>query len=309
MIYLSHSKIIALCATIMFSSSHCQKNNAIELITESTPFERVSNLLKAPMQQAYVFVIAHRGDWKEAPENSLQGIKNCIDLGVDMVELDVQMTKDSVLVLMHDITVNRTTNGYGLVKDLTYEQLKAFKLLGPDGNSVSDEHIPSLEEALAYSKGKIHLFIDKGEHYLKTIHELMTTTNTLDQSLIGGTLSWTDYTQKNPAVWAQIKYMPRAGTGQPPNYIQDFKNGIDPVGYFPSCKLLFEQLPAMNAIAQSKASLVMTATLNASNCSEEDGTIWNQVLLYGANAIVTDRPRELLQFLNTANYRNYESNW
>lgn len=72
-----------------------------------------------------IIVVAHRGDWRHAPENSLQAIKNCIDMGVDMVEIDIRKTKDGQLVLMHDGTVDRTTNGKGRVSDLTLESLKS----------------------------------------------------------------------------------------------------------------------------------------------------------------------------------------
>ena len=66
----------------------------------------------------YVVVISHRGDWRNYPENSIPAIESIIRMGVDMMELDVKMTKDSVLVLMHDKTVDRMTNGKGLVSDL-----------------------------------------------------------------------------------------------------------------------------------------------------------------------------------------------
>ena len=59
----------------------------------------------------YVVVISHRGDWRNYPENSIPAIESVIRMGVDMMELDVKMTKDSVLVLMHDKTIDRMTNG------------------------------------------------------------------------------------------------------------------------------------------------------------------------------------------------------
>ena len=62
----------------------------------------------------HVMVVAHRGDWRNAPENSLQAIQYCIDMGVDMVEIDVRKTKDGHIVLMHDGSIDRTTNGRDL---------------------------------------------------------------------------------------------------------------------------------------------------------------------------------------------------
>ena len=58
-----------------------------------------------------VMVVSHRGDWRNAPENSLQAIQNCIDMGVDMVEVDLKKTKEGHLIVMHDQTIDRTTKG------------------------------------------------------------------------------------------------------------------------------------------------------------------------------------------------------
>ena len=76
--------------------------------------KKITNLKDSKNNQ--VIVVAHRGDWRNAPENSLQAIQNCIDMGVDMVEIDIRETKDCHLVLMHDKTLDRTTNGKGEIK-------------------------------------------------------------------------------------------------------------------------------------------------------------------------------------------------
>jgi glycerophosphoryl diester phosphodiesterase len=76
----------------------------------------------------YVMIFAHRGNWRGAPENSLQAYKQCIDGGIDGVEIDVHMTKDSAIVMMHDDTVDRTTTGTGLVSDYTLEEIKKLNL-------------------------------------------------------------------------------------------------------------------------------------------------------------------------------------
>ena len=91
-----------------------------------------------------VIVVAHRGDWRNAPENSMQAIKNCIDMGVDMVEIDVRETKDGELVLMHDLTIDRTTNAKGFVKDWTLDSLKTLKLIDGLGIGILSTKISSL---------------------------------------------------------------------------------------------------------------------------------------------------------------------
>src|SRR3712207_3114810 len=75
-----------------------------------------------------VLVAAHRANWDAAPENSLPAIQSCIDNGVDIVEIDNKMTKDGHLIIMHDQTIDRTTNGKGKVADYSLAEIKKFRL-------------------------------------------------------------------------------------------------------------------------------------------------------------------------------------
>ena len=114
-----------------------------------------------------ILVCAHRAFHKNAPENSIAAINSAIDYEIGMVEIDVRLSKDGELILMHDATVNRTTNGVGKITDLTFEQLKQFKLLD-QYNNFTNENIPSLKEALLTSRGKIFIDLDvKIENYSK----------------------------------------------------------------------------------------------------------------------------------------------
>jgi glycerophosphoryl diester phosphodiesterase len=74
-------------------------------------------------------VIAHRGDHVNVPENTLAAYENAIKNRVDYVEIDLRTTKDSVLVIMHDATVDRMTNGKGKISDLTYAELRKLKII------------------------------------------------------------------------------------------------------------------------------------------------------------------------------------
>ena len=78
--------------------------------------------------QSSVIVVAHRGDWRNFPENSLEAIDNAIKMGVDVVELDVQRTKDGKLILMHDSTLNRTTTGEGQISEITLDSIQKVKI-------------------------------------------------------------------------------------------------------------------------------------------------------------------------------------
>ena len=79
-----------------------------------------------------VLVVAHRGNWRSAPENSVAAIDSAIQMGVDIVEIDIHKTKDGQLILMHDDRVDRTTNGKGLIKDYTLAEIKKLKLKDKD---------------------------------------------------------------------------------------------------------------------------------------------------------------------------------
>ena len=101
-----------------------------------------------------VMVVSHRGDWRNAPENSIQAFQNCIDMGVDMVELDLKKTKDGVLVLMHDKKIDRTMNGKGFPENYTLDSLKSLRLKNGVGCKTRHQ-IPTFREVMELCKGKI----------------------------------------------------------------------------------------------------------------------------------------------------------
>lgn len=128
----------------------------------------------------YVMVAAHRAVHLSYPENSLSAIKHAIELGVDIVELDVRSSKDGILVLMHDGTINRTTNGSGRVEDYTFTELQEFRLKKKDGTHTS-ERIPGFEEALNTARGHIMVDIDLKTDQVKPIVETVIRTRTQAQ--------------------------------------------------------------------------------------------------------------------------------
>lgn len=114
-----------------------------------------------------VLVVAHRachapapsrGMTTALPENSLAALDRCVALGVDMVEIDIRRTADGALVLMHDPTVDRTTNGHGRVSDLSLRQIQALRLKSADGRE--PESPPTLEAFLARARGRILINLD-----------------------------------------------------------------------------------------------------------------------------------------------------
>ena len=95
-----------------------------------------------------VLVACHRGDWRNYPENSIPAIESVIRMGVDIMEFDLKLTKDSVLVLCHDHTIDRTTSGKGRVRDITYDSIRRCKLRRAHNVVTDSLRMPTLREAL-----------------------------------------------------------------------------------------------------------------------------------------------------------------
>ncbi len=117
-------------------------------------FLLILSLLLFPglISNAQVKNIAHRGGAALAPENTLAAFRNAIAVNADFFELDVQMSKDDSLVIMHDDTINRTTTGAGNVSVLTFAQLRAYDAGVKFNESFKGEPIPTLYEALTLAK-------------------------------------------------------------------------------------------------------------------------------------------------------------
>ena len=98
-------------------------------------------------------IIAHRGASFLEPENTLRAVEKAIKMGADFVEVDVRMSKDNELVIIHDPDVNRTTNENGFVKDYTLQELKKL-------DAGQKETIPTLDEVISGVKDKIGLVIE-----------------------------------------------------------------------------------------------------------------------------------------------------
>lgn len=119
--------------------------NALGLLTAI----EVANLLVYHTLQGdkpqEVQIAAHRGGAALAPENTPEAFRNAARIGADWIEFDLHRTSDGVLVVMHDDTVNRMTNGQGFIKDMTWEQIRALRL-------VNGEQVMSFAEIIAFAR-------------------------------------------------------------------------------------------------------------------------------------------------------------
>jgi glycerophosphoryl diester phosphodiesterase len=104
--------------------------------------------------------IAHRGASGRFPENTLRAFNAAIDAGVQMCELDVQLTSDGALVVIHDETVERTTDGNGAVRAMTLVELKRLDAGVRFRTEFKGERVPTLEEVMTLAEGRCGLNIE-----------------------------------------------------------------------------------------------------------------------------------------------------
>lgn len=127
------------------------------------PLRALSDLVKEMTTPGYdkVLVMAHRANTtnKSIPENSIEAVKACIAAGVDFIETDTHITADGHVVISHDPTINRTTNGSGEIAKMTLDQIRSYNLKDRNGN-ITSMTMPTLEEFLKEARGKIYVNLD-----------------------------------------------------------------------------------------------------------------------------------------------------
>ena len=275
---------------------------------------------QALYEEGKVSVISHRGDWRNTPENSIRAIQNCIDLGVNMVEIDIKKTKDNELILLHDKTLDRTTTGKGLPQDYTLAEIKQMRLRNGAGVATSHQ-IPTLEEAMIVAKGKIWVNIDKGYDYFDLVEKVLEKTGTTQQVLIKAGLPYQKVVAENKAVLDKLFFMPIIDMANPDamTMVEDYIKNMQPKAFEVCFTQIDQALQNVLDRIQKSGSKVWINTLWPSLCAglnddraveeNQQDSIWGKVIEMGASFIQTDRPKELVNYLrnqgksvNTAGY-------
>lgn len=283
-------------------------------LVSSASVNEILDDLKDPKSDR-VLVVSHRGDWRNAPENSLQGIRNCIEMGVDVVEVDVRMTKDGHLVLLHDETLNRTTTGKGDLSDLTLEEIEKLFLKNGAGHKTRHK-IPTLEEALLLIKDKVLINLDKGYDYFDKILPVAQNTGTLDQIIIKSGNSYSEVKKKYPDLWNTVTFMPVINITDAnaqvivSEYLENSNVRIFELNFeheTPSVTSVFRQIKDVNG-------KIFVNSLWPELCASHDddiavesnmpGESWGWLINKGASLIQTDRPRELLSYIQDKTYNS-----
>lgn len=255
-----------------------------------------------------VFVVAHRGDWRYAPENSVAAIEHSIAVGVDVVELDLQLTRDSVLIVMHDATLNRTTTGKGRVADWTLDSIRTLKL--KNGCGIRTKHtVPTLEEALLAAKGRVLVNLDKADRYFDLVVPMLERTGTTRQIVMKGSKPADEVLALYGKYLDEVIYMPivNLDNENAAELMQDYISDLKPAAY----ELLYAQaedtaMPLRMRDTLRGQALIWYNTLWDTVCGghdddlsleDPDAAFGYLIDTLGARIIQTDRAEHLLNYL------------
>ena len=263
----------------------------------------------------YVFVIAHRADWRNFPENSLEAIESAIKMGVDVVELDVHRTVDGALVICHDKTINRTTNGKGKIAELTLDSIRNCRLRAGH-NAVTRYKMPTLEEALDLCKGRVMINLDKAVNYYDQIMDMLVARNMADQVIMKSSKT-APYMKKFFAKHdVNMLYMPVVNYNAKSweRHEAMFEGYLEtdlPFIAFEMCwdGTLPNEKRVFNKVIKSGKRLWINTLWGKLCGGKENGydddaavgneeKIYGKILSYGTSMIQTDRPEMLIKYLN-----------
>ena len=292
---------LLLCITLCQGQSESSKSEQIRAI-----FEEAS----APS----VLVVTHRANFGGAPENSRAAVLKAIEGGVDMIEIDIRKSRDGHFVVMHDGTLDRTTNGTGPVGKLNLEQLEALQLKYADGR-LSTETVPSLESILLLAKDKVLVNLDKAEPYFEELMPILEATGTTRQVLLKGQQSKDEF-DRLIGEQTEVLYMRKVSfkkskkapalkawpTFHPELSMVEVK--------FPSLeaplvsKRAFEHLKAQNVRAWVNTLKVShSANLTDRAALKDPDQVWGVLIDQGFSIIQTDEPEALLAYLQRRGLR------
>jgi glycerophosphoryl diester phosphodiesterase len=246
-------------------------------------------LTAIPAQTRRVVAISHRGEHLHHPENTMPAFQTAIDQGADFIEVDVRTTSDGKLILSHDNTVDRCTNGKGEVSKMTFDELRALDAGIKTGPEFVGTKMPSFDEVLDLARGKIGIYVDVKQVAAKELVAHIQDHGMADHVVIYSGRWSKEIQELNP----QLKIMPesvsvematRIVTELHPNVIafsaRDFT-------------------PEVIKVARDAKAEIYVDRMGTTDAPEG----WQSAIDAGADGIQTDRPGELVKYLREKGYK------
>ena len=246
-----------------------------------------------PAAKNKLVVIAHRGNHVNVPENSLASYEEAIKSGADYVEIDLRTSKDGILMILHDATVDRMTNGQGNVADKTWAELQSLQLKNPKADDPTAYRIPEFREVLRLCKNRIYIYLDfKNADVTETWKQIQA--EGMEKQIVVYLNKVPDY-KKWRSVAPQMPLMT--------SLFDEVKNK-DQLRYFLG-QVKIEALDNIydKEMVQAAQSEGVSVWLDVQSPSEGPEA-WNNALQKGVNGIQTDQPEVLVKYLTTNGWRN-----
>lgn len=246
-----------------------------------------------PAAKNKLVVIAHRGNHVNVPENSLASYEEAIKSGADYVEIDLRTSKDGILMILHDATVDRMTNGQGNVADKTWAELQSLQLKNPKADDPTAYRIPEFREVLRLCKNRIYIYLDfKNADVAETWKQIQA--EGMEKQIVVYLNKVPDY-KKWRSVAPQMPLMT--------SLFDEVKNK-DQLRYFLG-QVKIEALDNIydKEMVQAAQSEGVSVWLDVQSPSEGPEA-WNNALQKGVNGIQTDQPEVLVKYLTTNGWRN-----
>ena len=261
-----------------------------------------------------VLVVAHRGYWSIAPESSLAAIDSAIRVKVDIVEIDISKTKDGQLVLMHDDTVDRTTNCTRIVKDKTWGEIKQHRWGDIDGR-LTEHTVPTLEEALLAAKGQIMVNLDKAYSIFDDVYVILKKTDTADLVIMKGAQPVETVKREFGSNLYKVIYMPVVTIDEEKSMkvVEDYMEQLHPVAFELCYRNVSSPVPARMERRLAGKSLIWYNTLWASLAGghedeaarkDPDASYGYLINKLGARILQTDSPAFMLDYLRSKGWHD-----
>ena len=250
-------------------------------------------LVPLPASKNKLVVIAHRGDHVNVPENTVASIKEAIRHGADYVELDLRTTKDGFLVLNHDATVDRMTNGSGKVEELTWAELKKLKVADKGKPDQKPQRIPLFEEALKACKNKINVYLDFKEASAEEAYRQIQAAGMEKQVVV--------YINKIPQYKEWRKVAPRVPLMT--SLLDDIKTKDQLSFFLDQVKIEVLDNVADAEMLEATRAAGVAVWLDVQDRNEGPES-WEPVIKKGVQGLQTDHPEDLVNYLNSKGWRN-----
>lgn len=272
-------------------------------------------------------VIAHRGDHTAFPENTLAAYRSAIGSGVDYVEVDLRTSKDSVLVILHNESVDRMTNGHGNIRDLDSASIRSLEVKSPDGQPDRNpngagrspdgqpgrnpdgqpgrnrkgnmtggvEHIPTFREVLALCKGRINIYLDFKEAAPRTTWDMIRAAHMERHVIV--------YANTEAQLWEWVKIAPEVPLiTSVPDEVKDVAGLNAFLDKYPVSALdgsLDQYSQEMLKLLKQRRIAVWLDVQS----KEEGPQRWQKALDQQVEGMQTDHPGDLVRWLKTQGKR------